>query len=411
MIDNFKDYMSKNPPTAFDDKPIDRFSTESLSPFFDESGALTKNLDVTVTGDPAFREVFILSATAKYESNKNGDFPAVQIRLINRQGITLYYSPVYEIGHKREFYRREWRIPPIIDCYDTVRLSFIIPEGVRLMLRDIRVKANTRYRERDIGIRYHAHCGIPGYAASDTVFSWQMAGELGFTSCITIPKFTIDGIPVCFHDDTSVINMLRKPDGSALEAGSHYDKPISEYTYEELQELDMGLRKDRIYAGSKVAKMEDFFRICSMTGMQPIFSVHPSLTREQWLCVRELLEKYRLLEHFWIKAGNPATQTICAEVFDNSIAGYILIQGAALDWDPDERVIECGFDKNRHNIVIEFFNFAATEEKIKRARDEGYRVSVACMKGGTSGPLMNRMIDLGVSEFTIDHHCSMGLDW
>jgi len=410
MIDIFGAYMQGNPEITFHDTPIDRFSAEAFAPFADESGALTRNLDVTVTGDPAFREVFILSSTAKYES-KNGDFPVVQIRLIDRDGRTLYYSPVYEIGSRREFCRKEWRVPPIIDRYDTVRLSFIIPEGVRLMLRDIRVKSNTRYRERDIGIRYHAHCGIPGYAAGDTLFSWQMAAELGFTSCITIPKFTKDGIPVCFHDDTTVIGMLRGADGSRLPAGSSYDRPIWEYTLDELHELDMGLRKNSIYAGSKVATMEDFFRVCSMTGMQPIFSVHPNLTREQWITVRELLEKYRLLEHFWVKSGTPATQNICAEVFDDRIAGYILIQGAALDWDPLERMTECGLDKNRHNIVIEFFNFAATEEKIRRAREEGFPVSVACMKGGTSGVLMKQMIDLGVSEFTLDHHCSMGLDW
>jgi len=145
--------------------------------------------------------------------------------------------------------------------------------------------------------------------------------------------------------------------------------------------------------------------------MQPIFSVHPILNREQWLYVREHLEKYRLLEHFWIKSSRPENNLVCAEVFGEDIAGYIFIQGARDSWDPDERVKACGLDKNRHNIVVEYFNFAATEEKIRLAREEGYPVSIACMKGGNSGIFMQEMIDLGVSEFTLDHHCSMGLDW
>lgn len=62
-------------------------------------------------------------------------------------------------------------------------------------------------------------------------------------------------------------------------------------------------------------------------------------------------------------------------------------------------------------MVIEFFGFAATEKKIATAKREGFHVSIAAMRGGASGPMMQRFIDLGVTEFTLDHHLSMGLDW
>jgi len=410
IIEPYRDYMIPNPEIHFFGTPIESFTTAALAPFADASGAFTRSFDVTVKDDPRFLEIFILSTVAKYET-ADGSIPTIQLLLIDDDGNLLYYSPVYEIGSKREFYRRQWRMPPVIDRYRTVRLSFIIPEGVRLFLRDIRLKADNRVRERDIGIRYHAHCGVHGYASADTVFSYQMAGELGFTSCITIPKFTKDGIGVCFHDDVSVIKLLRQEDGTRLEAGSPYDKPIWEYTLEELHTLDMGLKKSDIYRGAKVPTMDEFFRICSMTGMQPIFSVHPSLNREQWIYVREHLEKYRLLEHFRVKSHKPENVRICEEVFGDKIAGYILIQPTRESWDPDEFVKTCGLDKTRRNIVVEYFNIAVTEEKIRLARKEGYRVSIACARGGNSGPSMKKMIDLGVSEFTVDHHCSMGLDW
>ena len=110
----------------------------------------------------------------------------MQIRIIDDAGQTLYYSPVYEIGHPREFYRREWRIMPTFNRYNRVRFSFIIPEGVRLYVKNIKIKQNYGWRERDIGIRYHGHGGCTN------AFGMQLTAEAGFTSCITIPKFTKD---------------------------------------------------------------------------------------------------------------------------------------------------------------------------------------------------------------------------
>ena len=414
MKDIYRSFMTITPEYEFCDVPIEDLSLHALAPFADADGNFTKSFDVTLKGIREFEEIWILSSTAKYES-KNGDIPVVQTRLINSKGKTMYYSPVYEIGHPREFYRREWRIPPTRENFDTVRISFIIPDGVALHIRDVRSKRNTRYRGENIGIRYHGHAGFPGYAASNSVFGFQMAAEMGFTSCITIPKFTKDGIGVCFHDDSSVRQILRYDDGSIIEKGSHDDKPVWQFTYDELLTFDAGIRKGAIHAKTRVPTLDDFFRICSMTGMQPIFSVHPALTKEQWEYVRELLVKYRLLDKFWIKTGVVSAQRTALEVFDDDIAGYIILQGTKESWDPAERAAECGFDRSRHNVVTEYFYISSTEdsidEKIKLARSEGFNVSVAAMLGGTSGVAMRKLIDLGVSEFTLDYHCSMGLDW
>lgn len=404
--DPFVEYMSNTPEIVYHDQPIRELTLKELEGFADENGCFQNSFDVTLTGKEQFEEVSVISTTAKYESDSDR-IPAVQIRIIDNQGDTLYYTPVYEIGSKREFRRREWRLPPTCNRYNIVRVSFIIPEGVRLFLREIRVKHNYGWRGPDFGIRYHGHGG----ATSE--FGFQMTAEVGFTSCITIPKFTKDGIGVCFHDDVSVIQEARFDDGSFIEEGGPLDKPVREYTYEELQQLCVWRRKSDIYAGMRVPTLEDYFRVCSMTGMQPIFSVHPELTKEQWLCVRKLLEKYRLLDQFRVKSDKINTHKICLEVFGDEIAGYITIFGAKMqnDTDPAEFAKAVGFDRSRHEVVVEYFNHVVTEALILRAREEGFPVSIAAMRGGASGPHMCRLIDLGVSEFTVDHHCSMGLDW
>ena len=337
-----------------------------------------------------------------------------QLRWIDSTGTTLYYSPVYQIGGVREFTRKEWRMPPAVGKFTTVRLSLRIPEGVRLFVRELRLKPNQTHRERNIGIRYHGHTGFPGYIAGNTLLSFQTCAEMGFGSCITIPKFTKDGVGVCLHDDNPIQRELSLPGGAIPSPGSSFDKPVWDYTWDELLGLDAGTTKTPLRAAAKVPTLEDYFRTCSLTGMQPIFSVHPPLTREQWLTVKELLTKYRLLDQFWVKSNQPEVHRLCAEIFDDSIAGYIFLQGVKESWDPDEMAAACGLDKHRHTIVVEYFALngtGITEKKIRTARQEGYPVSAACTRGGISGVHMQKLIDLGVSEFTLDFHCSMGLDW
>lgn len=416
MKDLYQPYMTRTPEVVFQDVNIPVLSRESLSPFADTDGAFTKGFDVALKDPSGVGEQWILSSLAKYESETDA-IPTIQVRLIDTNGMTLYYSPVYEIGHRREFYRKEWRIPPTIGRFDRVRISIMIPEGVRLFLQEIRPKQSQRLRAGDYGVRYHAHAGIPGYAPNNTVPSFQATAELGFTSCITIPKFTKDGVGVCFHDDDTIRHEVCYPDGSLIEEGSPDDKPVSEFTYEELLRFDAGIPQfqDPLYAGTKVPTLEEFFRICSMTGMDPIFSVHPGLPKEQWEQVRVLLEKYRLLDRLWLKSNSLARLGTAIEVFNDSIAGYILLQGVKENWDPIEHAAELGLDPKRHRLVVEFFYIQGfennIEDKIRNARAEGFPVSLACMRGGISGVAMQKAIDLGVSEFTLDYHCSMGLCW
>lgn len=404
LVDPFKDYMTAECTAQFDKAEIDGLSRDALSPFASEDGSFARSFSVEFKGSEITEDFFIISSVAQYES-ENGDFPAVQTRIVDKEGETIYYSPVYEIGYRGQIYRREWRITPTIAHYNTVKLDFIIPEGVRLYIQSIKIKPNYGYRERDIGIRYHGHGGFVN------ALGMQLTAEAGFTSCITVPKFTKDGVGVCVHDDT-VRTELSMDDGSPIEEGSALDKNVWDFTYDELMQFCASWRKrSSIFAGVRVPTMEEYFRICSMTGMQPVFSVHPELTEDEWRCVRELLVKYRLLEHFWVKSSSPGVHKICNRVFGNEIAGRILIQGAAQDWDPAQRVKELEIDTEKQTTVIEFFAHAATEKKIVTAKEEGYLVSVAAMKGGISGPHMMHLIDLGVTEFTLDHHMSMGLAW
>ena len=396
-------YMTKGYVPSLPDVEIKDFSISSLAPLM-ENGAITKSVNLTVREKPEFFEAFIFSSIAKYESSGDG-IAAAQLRIIDEKGDTLYYSPVYEIGHKRDFYRREWRVPPVFDRYVTLRLSLILDDGVKLYFKDLRIKHNYGFRERDFGIRYHGHGGCT------SAFGFQLTAEVGFTSCITIPKFTKDGVPVCFHDDTTVIDEALHDDGTHPEIGGKYDKPVSELTYAELCELSIWRTRSDVFSGMRVPTMDEYFEICSSTGMQPIFSVHPALTHEQWGIVKQLLKKHRLLEQFRVKSGPFEVHKPAFDVLGDDIAGYILLYSNKDREDPVTLARLIGLDQKRHNITVEHFNHTCTDEKIRFALDNGFPVSIACMKGGISGIRMREYISLGVTEFTVDRHCSMGLSW
>ena len=183
LVDPFGKYMKYITDFEFNDVFIDELSLKALSRFANEDGSFTKSFDAAIKDNGQFSELFIITSTAYYES-ENGEIPAVQARIIDDNGQTLYYSPVYEIGHSREYYRRQWRIMPTFERYTTLRLSFIIPEGVKLYIKNINARQNYGFRERDIGIRYHGHGGCTN------LFGMQLTAEAGFTSCITIVSST-----------------------------------------------------------------------------------------------------------------------------------------------------------------------------------------------------------------------------
>lgn len=399
-----------------------------LMQFADLDGAYTNDFTITATGLDFLDEIWILSCTAKYETT-NGEQPTIRYELIDASGNILYYALPYVVGAEDKFECREWRVPPTRDRYDTVRISFVIPEGVTLYINDF---CNTDTPETtsvvDSEVRYLSHSGLLAYAPANTAIGFDMAGQMGYKSLITIPKFTKPteedpiGVGVCFHDDNTIRRELAYSNGTGIAEGSADDKPVEEFTYDELQEFDAGIYKSSIYKGTKVPTLDEFFSICARYDMEPIFSVHPGLTTKQWEYVRDLLDKYNLRDKFYMKATDSDMFRTASAVFGDTIGGYTLLQGASVDWDMYGVGVESGFvsetdptklDFKRYNIGVEFFQTAQNlEAKILKVKEQGFtRISVTTGGYGFSGQDFTRFIELGVTEFTVDNHCSLGLNW
>ena len=178
--------------------------------------------------------------------------------------------------------------------------------------------------------------------------------------------------------------------------------------------------------------MDDFFRVCSLTGMNPILSVHSSGFGASWATgfsiIKALAKKWGVLHKLGIKSGSDDVQSAARSVFGKEIGCYIWLNGAShTPYSPFTHFKTCGFiDESatdltgcEYNLVAEYFYsqtketgtyYSETIAQIAEMLEKGFKISV-WESSSISGEEMVRLIGIGVTEFTVDNHISMGLDW
>ena len=322
------------------------------------------------------------------------------------QSNPLYQSHSYRIGKKDEKTLQSFRVPPMLSPKMTFSILIDIPEGTELYIENFCAEhEQSCCKWNSDGPRYNAHLGFWGIAPDNTMPAFELAAASGFSSCICVPKWTKDGVLVCIHDDT--INKTARNKNGEKEEEPIY---VWDKTYEELCEWEYGSYKNEIYKGTKMPLLEDFFKLCARTGMNPMFSTHPGLSEENWRRVREMLERLGILKKFHIKSFGYGVLQNAYKVFGSDIDGYT--------WDNDDvddetiKKFEAFRDSMtapcRLGIEIQFKNY--TEEKAKMITSAGFFAAAWNIKRRDFDEY-ERLFEFGVTEFTEDFHCSMGLNY
>lgn len=409
---------------------ITEIDEAQLTQYQGQHGAFTSDFNITVSGLDFMNEFWVMTCDAKYIS-VNGNQPTIQYQLIDEGGKVLYPSPVYEIGQKNANITREWRVTPTIDKYDTVKISFVIPDGVALFINDFSQRADDEVidgsaSEANNGILYSSHTGISAYAPGNTIKAFEMAGQAGYSSLITIIKFTKAtedeaSVPVCFHDDDSITRTLRYLEDGSSTASDYKDVKIENFTYSELVDtFSAGAYKDMIYLDQLVPTLDQFLDICVAYDMDPVFSVHPTYTKDEWSVVRDELVEHNLLGRCYIKAAAPNGLSIPFEALGKDIAAYSFVEPKGKNYNLYELVKEAGLvtaygDEWSKYVGVEFY--ASTEnvvDHIERAKAQGFEfitVNEIGLESAMSGQQMRQMKELGVTSLNLDHHVSIGLNW
>jgi len=337
------------------------------------------------------------------------NLPTLTLNIHTQDEESIYLSHEYTVGESGKCVENEWRIPPMMYTGLKCMIHICVPDGETLHVLKCSARYETVTNKPSSDVEFDAHLGFFGVAPENTMPAIKQAAVCGFDSCIVVPKLTKDGIFVCIHDDT-INRRARDQDGNPPEIPMN----VCDMTYEELLQWDFGCYKSSIFKGTKICKLEDFFRICSEYGMKPIFSVHPDFNKEEWLRIRRMLEKYALLKCFKVKSRSIKVLKNIYQVFGNDIDSYILWSFKYSD-ELISQLKELPLELDKVHGIIEIVERLnepiITKEIVNEIKAAGFKASaISCWEHKT-GEYYKRLIDCGVSEFTEDYHCSFGLNW
>jgi len=352
----------------------------------------------------------IVSSSAKWMGTEaptiQFSFP-INLRYDFNDGKATWASPIYEIGKQNAFSHKQWRIPPFDERAGFMMITVNIPNGTSVTIKDLNNAYTDSITRIQTPVRLNAHQGY-GYPV-DTLRSFNMAARLGFSACITIPKRTSDGVWVCFHDDDMIGRYARNDDGSSLTEPA-YSTPISGFTYAQLMQYQFGMYNAYtryMYKGERIVTLAEFFEICAKTGMHPMLSCHPEYSSSEWAEILDLARRYNVLHTLNLKAAPGSLLTPAYEIVGTEIESYTV--DVSTDYDATEDVLGLGFDTTKVRVGIEYQYEYINSTRIANALNAG--LFVACFNVPNDTRINESLIRQGVTEFTEDYNCSVGLNW
>lgn len=404
------------------DNPVYRpLTIDTIRPYLNDNGELTNTLGYKfyIEQNDVVNKIF--SIRAKYSGETA---PAFRLYAYAPDGKQTLAGQSMQFLGKDEFITQEFRLPNdySITAY---QINLTIPEGSKLVVQDCAFFDDNSAVRGDCGVIVEAHRGLDCIFPGDSYDGIVAAGKCGFKYCITIPKFTSDGVGVCFHNDgvasSPLSEQLSLEDGSAIPGMTDASK-ISDYTYAELMQWSIGATKNPVYAGCKILKLDDFFGICSKFGMHPVLSIHPAPTVAQWEQIKAMTDKWGLTPYLSVKSGNyqDVWQRVVSVFGDGAIERIISLYSTSSTYDIINW-INTGKSTAGINITpvtAEFFDASLSGEtygavqkaQLEAAVAAGIHTSVV-LQSNTNTAKMHDYIDMGVTEFTNGRFFNCGLLW
>ncbi|MBE6712408.1 MAG: hypothetical protein E7580_02675 [Ruminococcaceae bacterium] len=364
-----------------------------------KNGKITESFTLYLKRE--YSECMVVTSLARYEGEVP---PTVQFFLRSELDASpekpFYGSHIYKIGKRDEWTRQQWKIPPMIHPSLHCEICVTVPRGSALIVSDFHNCYNAADRPFVTGLRFNAHLGFSGMAPSNTLPAFELAAQCGFPTCICNPKEIGDGSLVCIHDSL-IQRHARDENGLPPEE----PRRIYQMTLPELRRWDYGIRKHPLYKGTKIPELEEYFAVCAKTGMKPMFSAHPGCLKSSgWLKVKELLRQYGLTRQLHVKSARIAVLEKAFEYFGDEIDGY------TLNNEPPEELAASKLAGANCRLVVEWQAGYYTEEAVHHILESGFSVAAYNLPRGEMS-VYEKLISWGVTEFTEDHHISIGLNW
>lgn len=338
----------------------------------------------------------------------------------------------YELGANGKLITRSHRVVRPEGYIDDYKIEFTIPTGCTVTILDFRCSIDNTIRTNSL-IKVNGHRRLP-MTPYDTAPAVIMAAKAGKRSFIEIPKRLSDGTWIFYHDDELTYNdtYIRQADGSEL-SSSYNNTPWSSISYATASSWDWGISKGDQFKGTKPMTAEEFFIICNKTGIQPVLSVHPLPSAAELAELKDLADRYSVLDRLELKGPSFTTISALYAVFGDEVDSYVLDVPSS----NTDAATMAGYISDMQSLGatcklgIELFESTAFDAYVNQSgfypfsmiKAAGMIASLARVNGyyspthpsvdsnNTFGSDYEYWIDKGVSEFTDAYNYSDGLEW
>jgi hypothetical protein len=309
-----------------------------------------------------------------------------------------------------------------------------VPSGLSLNIEHLTVAYDTNTTKFTSGINICMHTHQPSVPRFSK-YSVQLIESTGGTYCIELPKRSSDGVWFCYHDDTFNISdtFLRNSNGSVITDTTYNGLPFSQIPFDYLASLDWGIYLGSQYAGTGPLLIEDFFKMCAITGMHPCLSFHPvaQSTEANFTEIKNLAKKYNVLHLLNVKIPAVIDPTLyhvrrALTVFGYDIESYTVNVASGQDVQTvidasDEAFSNASIDKSKVKCIIERFAYNPSDETndTQLILYAGYYAGIAQVShvdptGYTtflSGADIKYHVNRGVTYFTTTNFSTIGTNW
>jgi len=244
--------------------------------------------------------------------------------------------------------------------YRNVSFDNGIPYTVDGLLYSI-PKACDTVRNQINGLYGVAHRGANQTAPENTKAAYELAKTLGFRAVETDIQKTSDGVFICHHDST-----LTKVTGGLLN-----DK-VSDHTWDELKDLDIGSWKDSAYASERFLTLKDFCELCYKLNLYAVMELSPTRT----FTVAELKEIRKIVM-------DSGVSHVYISFFYQTLINLVLVDKAAnfqfvsetLDTTTIQRIKNLRTQFNDPQMSVNHLNIASKQQVDDLKKNHGIRLN------------------------------------
>ncbi len=131
-----------------------------------------------------------------------------------------------------------------------------------------------------------------GYPPEQSIASYRLAYKNGIRIMLCDVRVTSDGEFVCWHNN-DLSNIARHTDGTEL-TSTEKAQLISNLTLAELDAYDYGIYRGSEYAGTKILRLEEFLKWCSMLNCWAFLEMKIDASESQISVIADLVKSYKL---------------------------------------------------------------------------------------------------------------------